>query len=335
MRNELNENLLPKDYELDERRDSDNKFNQEKEYSVDSDFFQEAFGIGKITQVVLEELTDEQDYFEAFFTVMFMIGCFFIPFTLIFSDYIKPYDIDFILIIQNSSLYSNEFFKILGSFINYFYSLNFHMSFTIFIYLAIDPGIGFKVAMTAGFLTYISYFLEIIIHDNRPYWHNNNIKPVLCHMTFGCPSINVLSGLLYYNLLNFYLSRAIKSKDPILDKNLIALSIGSFIAKVYIVINILVALILIANGENYIYQIIVTFLIGFILVRILIAFNKEIDYHSNGARYVLNISNYTVIWVFIYVLGLACLSWIIYSSVYESLQISKESIKIINVIFII
>lgn len=305
--------------------------NDDDSYSVESDFFQEAFGIGKFTEVVLEEITDKQDYFEAFFTTMFLIGCFLLPLILIFSDYIKPYDLEVILYIQNSSLYSDKFFNYFGEIITYFYSVKFHMSLIIFIYLAIDPGVAYKVAATAGMASYISFFLDTIIHDTRPYWISTEVKPVFCHITFGCPSVNVLSGLLYYNLLNFNLSRAIKAKDPFLEKNALALQIGSFVAKFYVMINVLVGFQLIANGEHFVYQIAATFFMGFIMIRVLIAFNKEIDYFTNGARYIVSISNSTVIWIFIYIMGFACFSWVIYSTVSQELLISKEYITNINV----
>ena len=312
-----------------------NQINADKNYSVDSDFFEEALGIGKFTQLILEELTDEQDNFEAFFTIMFLIGCIFIPFVLIFSEYIKPYDLSLISTIQNSDVYSQELFLSIGNYIKYFFSLNFHISLTVFIYLAIDPGVGYKVTMVAGTCTYFSYFLQVIIHDSRPYWHSSLIKPVFCHVTFGCPSVNVLGGLIYYNLLNFYINRAIKSKDPFIEKNLTALYIGSFIAKFFIIINIMLGILLIANGEHFIYQIILTFLIGFIIVRIVIAFNKEIDYYTNGARYMQSISNYTTIWVFILVFTFSVLSWIFYYSIYQDLLISQDYITNINVIYLL
>lgn len=326
-----NNNINNDDYNFITNQQNKKDRDRNESYSIDSDFFQEAFGIGKFTELVLEEMTDEQDYFEAFFTIMFLLGCFFIPLILIFSDYIKPYDLNVITTIQSSSIYSDKFFSYLGNFITYFYSMRFHMSLTIFIYLAVDPGVAYKVAITAGMCTYVSFFLETIIHDTRPYWISTDVKPVFCHITFGCPSVNVLSGLLYYNLLNFNISRAIKAKDPFLEKNVTALHIGSFIAKFYVLVNVLVGLQLICNGEHFIYQIAATFFMGFVLIRVLIAFNKEIDYHANGARYVLNISNSTVIWAFIYIIGCACFSWVIYSTVAQELLMSKEYITNINV----
>ena len=130
--------------------------------------------------------------------------------------------------------------------------------------------------------------------------------------------------IIYYHLLNFNLSKALKSKDPFVEKNLSALKFASYIAKFFILINILVAFQLVANGEHFFYQVAATFFMGFIFIRLLIVFNKEIDYHANGARYVQNISNSTVIWVFIYILGCACFSWIVYSIVYKGLLISKQ-----------
>lgn len=332
----LRECLLPKSNEEEESLVKNlsykkRKNSNDKSLSIDSDFFQEAFGIGKATELLFEEITDEQDQFEAFFTTMFIIGIFFIPFVLIFSDYIKPYDLQIIINIQKSSIYSEELFVEISKILKLFYSLKVHMSVTIFIYLAIDPGIGFKVALTAGMTYLITFFLNAIIHDERPYWISSEVKPSLCYYTFGCPSVNLLSGFLYYNLLNFNIDRALKAKDPFLEKNKSALKIGNFIAKFYIIVNVIIGIQLFCNGENFLYQILSTFLIGFIIVRILFAFNKELDYYVNGARYIQGISNVTSIWVFIFIITCACSSWIFYSSISEDLVLSKDNFININV----
>lgn len=286
--------------------------------------------LGGFAEAVLEELSDDQDNLENFLTTMFLLGVLLIPLLLIFSEYIKPYDRSVIIYIQNTSLYKGELFRMISKITNMVYTLKFHTSFCVFLYLAIDPGVAFKVASTAGLTTYLGFYLEALIHDSRPYWVSADIKPAFCHVNFGCPSINILSGFLYYNLLYFNLNRAINAKDPFTSKNKLWLQIGSFLSLVLIVFNYLLGIELICNGENYIYQIAVTYFFGFVIIRILITFNKEIDYIINGTRYILHISNYMIIWVFLYILSLACLSWVIYSIIHPTLLIPKEYIQNIN-----
>lgn len=316
------------DMRMRNEEDEDNKFEEAAQITY----------VGKLnsfTEKVFEELTDEQDHFEAFFTSMFVLGIVFIPLSLIFSDYIKYYDKQLIIYLQSSSFYHSSVFNYLSSFINLFYTVKFHVSFCIFAYLALDPGVAYKVAITAGFTSYLCFYLEVIIHDPRPYWITTEIIPAFCHVNFGCPSLNILSGFMYYQLLNLNYNRAIHSRDPFTRDNITAMKCGVFIAKFFIVINFLVGLVLIANGENFVYQVIVSFFFGFIFIRILITFNKDIDYLANGARYIMSISNQTVVWFFIYIMGLASASWIVYSIIHKGLLISKENMTNINVSHVI
>lgn len=288
--------------------------------------------IGGITGKVLEELGDEQDNFEAFFTTMFLLGCLLIPLILIFSEYIKPYDSRIIVYLQ--STHSSSFtsmITILSKIVNIFYTLKFHTSFCVFVYLAVDPGVAFKVMSTAGLTTYIGFYMEIIIHDSRPYWNSPDIIPKFCHLNFGCPSINILSGFMFYQLMYFNLDRAINCRDPFMNKNLRAMKICLYPVKFLILINFILGVQLVINGENYVYQVLVTYFFGYVLIRVLITFNKDIDYFTNGARYVVQISNASSIWVFIYIIILACFSWIIYSIFHEDLSISRSYLENINV----
>lgn len=313
--------------------DIDNKDNFNNEENNKSNT--SAANLGGFTEKVLEEITDEQDHFEAYFTTMFLLGCLLVPLILIFSEYIKPYDAKIIQYIQTTRLYQNGYFFSIRKFTKIIYNLKFHSALCLFIYLAIDPGVGFKVSCTAGLSTYIAFYLEILIHDSRPYWNYSSIKPLFCHMNFGCPAITLFTGFLYYHLFYFNINRAIMSKDPFMNKNKKSMQIVNWLIKIFIFLNFFLGFQLVCNGENYIYQVLVTFFIGFVIIRILITFNKEIDYFTNGARYVQQISNVTSIWAFIYIILLASFSWIIFSVVHEDLTISKNYILNINVILFI
>ena len=72
-----------------------------------SEYKPEHFGVGGVTSKVLEEIHEEQDEWELFFTTMFFLGIVLIPLQLIFADNIKPYDAYLLKLIQEYVIYSN------------------------------------------------------------------------------------------------------------------------------------------------------------------------------------------------------------------------------------
>ena len=55
----------------------------------------------------------------------------------------------------------------------------------------------------------------------------------------------------------------------------------------------------------YIYQILITYFYGFIVLRIVIVFNTKIDSYKNGTRFILTMSNAFVINV-LFIVGVSC-----------------------------
>lgn len=312
------------------------KYNYESFNSAD--FVPEHFGVGKFTEIVLEEITEEQDDFEVFFTIMFLLGFLLIPLQLVFSDTIKPYDLVIIQWMQDMSKFNDpiliQLSECIGYFLDFSSTFTFHTSFTIFIYLSIDPGIAYKAVLTSGLASYLNFFLISIIHDSRPYWISDSIIPTKCHITYGCPSLNVLSGILYYHYMNFSISRALQSNDPFIEKNREALEYSRYLVEFYVIINIMIGAQSLVDGEHFIYQILATFFYGFIIIRILIMFNKNIDYVTNGSRYMKEISNTYLIWILFFVLTLSCFSALVYSIIANELYIDREWSTNINVSFI-
>jgi hypothetical protein len=315
--------------------------NKNIEYHSDYDSSEippEQFGVGGITEKVLEEIHDEQDEWEIFFTTMFFLGIVLIPLQLIFADDIKPYDAYVIETIQNDLVYSTPtskmFFSVMSSTLSIFSNVRFLSSAVIFFYLCFDPGVAYKTTLVAGFGIYIVFILKLIIHDGRPYWIYKNITPGLCRTSFGSPSLDVFVGMLYSHYIFFCTKRALQSKDRIVALNKTAIVVSEYCSIGLIVLNIAVGLMYATMGENFFYQIFITFFYGFMLIRITIIFNKDIDHFANGSRFVKQISNVSNIFVMFLVTILAILACIIYQITNSDLLISRDWTTNIAVIVI-
>jgi hypothetical protein len=316
------------------------KINKEPLYKSQfdsSEYHPDQFGVGAVTGKVFEELYEEQDEWEIFFTTMFFLGIILIPLQLIFADDLKPYDAFLIGKIQFQILNSSSFVKMCFDWIFYFltYVANyrFFTSITIFFYLCFDPGVAFKKSLVAGCGVYLVFILKIIIHDSRPFWISQDIQPSLCKISFGSPSLDVFVGMLYSHYVFFCTQRALMSDDPIIAKNRSAVQVSFYFSIILMCINALLGISYIALGENFIYQILITFFYGFIIIRIIIIFNKDIDHFANGSRFIIGISNVSTIFVMFMIIILSLTSCIIYVIVNQDLLISREWSKNISVIF--
>jgi len=294
------------------------------------------FVAGGIAKKLLEEIHDEQDEWEIFFSTMFFAGILLIPLQLIFSDFIKPYDASLIEWIQVNIVYSLDWVTLsittLESFLNFSANVKFLTSVIIFFYLCFDPGVAFKTTIIAGSGTYIVFILKIIIHDARPFWISQNITPGLCRLSFGCPSLDIFVGMLYSNYLLFCTTRARNSNDIIVMKGLDQLNFSAKVAWIMIIINFMVGVLYTFLGENFFYQTLITFFYGFILIRIAIVFNKDIDHYTNGSRFISEISNMACVIAMFSVSILAILACLIYEIVNKDLLIPRDWIVNISVI---
>jgi hypothetical protein len=288
----------------------------------------EHFGVGGLTEKVLEEIHEEQDEWEIFFTTMFFLGIVLIPLQLIFADDIKPYEADIIIALQNNVVYLNEsttmIFAVVTSVFSTLSNIRFLTSFVVFFYLCFDPGVAYKTTLVAGFGIYIVFILKLIIHDSRPFWIYDTIRPGLCRTSFGSPSLDVFVGMLYANYMLFSTKRALQSKDRIVALNRTAIVASEYCSIGLIVSNLGVGFMYWTMGENFFYQIIVSFFYGFVLIRITIIFNKDIDHFANGSRFVKQISNVSNIMVMFFVTTLAILACIIYEITNSDLLISRD-----------
>jgi hypothetical protein len=314
------------------------KINEERTYESQfdsSEYHPDQFGVGAVTSKVFEELYEEQDEWEIFFTYMFFLGIILIPIQLIFADDIKPYDAQLIEKIQYFIFNSTGFIKIFFDWVFFFLesvaNFRFFTSITIFFYLCFDPGVAYKTSLIAGFGVYLVFILKIIIHDSRPYWISPDIKPAFCKISFGSPSLDVFVGMLYSHYIFFCTQRALMSDDPIIEKNRSALKVSFYISIILMSMNALLGISYICLGENFIYQILITFFYGFIIIRIIIIFNKDIDHFANGSRFILGISNVSSIIVMFLIIILSLTSCIIYKIVNQDLLISREWSKNISV----
>jgi hypothetical protein len=293
-----------------------------------SDYHPDQFGVGKVTSKVFEEMYDEQDEWETFFTTMFLIGIFMIPLQLIFSDDIKPYDTYIIEKIQFYVIYTNFFieycFKYLIMILSFVANIKFFLSVTIFFYLCFDPGVAYKTSLIAGCGSYIVFILKVISHDSRPFWVSANVEPGICKLSFGSPSLDVFVGMLYSHYIFFCTERALMSNDVIINMNRSAIQVSKYVSIFLMALNAFVGVAYFSLGVNFIYQILISFFYGFIIIRIIIIFNKDIDHFANGSRFIKEISNVSSIMVMFFVTILSIISCIIYEIVNSELLIPRE-----------
>ena len=79
-----------------------------------------------------------------------------------------------------------------------------------------------------------------------------------------------------------YTHRALMSNDKFINKSRSFILRSKHLSLFLIFINYINGLFFIYEGDHYIYQILITYFYGFIVIRIVIVFNKEIDSYTNG-----------------------------------------------------
>jgi len=294
-----------------------------------SDYQPENFEVGGLAEQILEEITDEQDEWEWFFSLMMFIGILMIPMQIIFSDDIQPYDAMLIIKIQ-SIIYSDN--------VVVYYLMKvliFLISLVVFFYLSFDPGFAYKTSFIGISSSILTFLLKIIIHDARPYFIFDQIIPYECNVSYACPSFKVYSAMIFYHYMRFCITKAMNSKDPIVNKNLWYLEIAWYIVSILLVSNIISGLLQCCLGHNFFYQLLLTFLYGYITIRVIIMFNKDIDYYANGARLIISVSNGFTILMFFIVLTMSMTVTIIYDLAYSDLFMPTQWKNNINVIYVI
>lgn len=289
-----------------------------------SDYHPDQFGLGKFSGKVLEEIHEDHSEWENFMTTMFLIGIILIPLQLIFNDNIKHYDIFLVKFVQEycyTILTSNPYlyysFRLTSD-------MSFYISITVFYYLTFENGIAFKTAIVGSFGSYCVFIFKLIIHDSRPFWVDANVQCGLCKLSFGSPSLDLFIGMLYSHYIYFCTERALMSDDRFINQSRKALIVSRYLSISLMVINYLNGFFYIIVGDDFIYQILISYFYGFIVIRIVQVFNKEIDSYANGARFIESISNVFLMYIMLYVGVLAIVSCIIYSIVCDDLIIPRE-----------
>ena len=271
---------------------------------------------------VLSEINEVQDSLVNFFTIMFEIGILLIPVQIIIYEYIKPYEITAIKYLQ--SLFSigsisNSSILFAKAILN-LSNLNFLTSLNIFVYFFIDSLVSFKVCLLLGSCSYIVYILKLIIHDSRPFWINIAIQGLRCKTSFGCPTLDVFSGMFYFNFLIFNLGKRLKYHH--IEYNSInIITISRYISIIFIFVNLIIGFIHVLFGENFIYQIIFSISYVYLFLRIIIVFDKLINHYAKNARIKEKTSREVAIYLFFTVIILSIFSLTIYSITSYQLQI--------------
>ena len=125
--------------------------------------------------------------------------------------------------------------------------------------------------------------------------------------------------MVFYHYMRFCITKAINSNDPIVKKNLWYLDIAHYIATILLIANVITGIIDVCLGHQFFYQLLLTFLYGYMTIRVLFMFNKDIDYYTNGARYIISVSNGFTIIMFFMVLVISMTITCIYDLTYVDL----------------
>ena len=289
-----------------------------------SEYHPDQFGLGAFSGKVLEEIKEDHDDWENFMTTMFLLGIILIPLQLIFADNIKPFDIYLIKIIQKyvyrNNIVTNQY---LYGFFSFCSSMDFYMSMTVFFYLCFDSGIAFKTSLVGNIGTFFVFIFKLIIHDSRPFWIDSDIVSGICKLSFGSPSMDCFVGMLYSHYMYFCTERALMSDDKFIDKSRKELIISKYFSLFLMIMNYLNGVFYVCIGGNFIYQILVSYFYGFIVIRIVQVFNKEIDSFFFFLRYIISISNTFLIYVMFTVCILSLIACITYSIVSDDLIIPR------------
>ena len=312
---------------LNQRRNK-NKINDE-EYTGLSQF-------GVFSGKVLGEINEQRYYYDTWenvLTVLFVIGVVLIPIQLIFADDLKYVDMCIMNVVHNIFInYDNSDNSGNGSFvyncISFCSDISFYMSVLVLIYIAVDSGIAFKTLIIGNISSFLVYILKLITHDTRPYWstshYNNNNNNTQIKHSYASPSLTCFVGMLYTHYLHFNINRALMSNDKFINKSRSFILRSKHLSLLLIFINYINGLFFIYQGEHYIYQILITYFYGFIVIRIVIVFNKEIDSYTNGTRFILTISNAFVIHVLFIVSVFAVVAGCAYCVMYDDVYEKKE-----------
>lgn len=315
--------------------DNNNNFNANNVSRLNSeDYHLSQFDLGMFSGKVLGEINEQHyhDTWENVLTVMFLIGVILIPIQLIFAENLKYVDLYVVNALQqvvgnvNGNINDNGMVYNCASFCS---DVSFYMSILVFIYVAVDSGIAFKTLIVGNISSFLVYILKLITHDTRPYWstHYNNHTLLIKH-SYASPSLTCFVGMLYTHYLHFNINRALMSNDKFINKSRSFILHSKHLSLLLIFINYINGLFFICQGAHYIYQILITYFYGFIVIRIVIIFNKEIDSYTNGTRFILTMSNAFVMYVLFIVGVLAviggCAYCVVYDDVYEKEEDALE-----------
>ena len=322
---------------LNQRSNSNNniinnvsKFNTSDDYTGISQF-----GLGMLSGKVLGEINEQRYYYDTWenvLTVLFVIGVILIPIQLIFADDLKYVDMYVINTVHNVFINdSNDYdYGLVYNCVSFCSDVSFYMSVLVFIYVAVDSGIAFKTLIIGNISLFLVYILKLITHDTRPYWsstHYNNNQLLIKH-SYASPSLTCFVGMLYTHYLHFNINRALMSNDKFINKSRSFILRSKYLSLLLIFINYINGVFFIYQGDHYIYQILITYFYGFIVIRIVIVFNKEIDSYTNGTRFILTMSNAFVMYV-LFIVGIlavigGCAYCVMYDDVYEKEENALE-----------
>ena len=233
----------------------------------------------------------------------------------------------FSLIFQNNDLMLSKAFKTyVNNIINIIAGLNTLTVYNSIIYLTFHPFIGLKLVFVVNISHYCLILIKIILKAHRPFWDLTKEKikeESICKNDYASPSIDLFFCCFFslYSIISLKLLQ--KKKFSFSQKNIIFLLHFFFVGVLIIISGIAL--------DEYLHQLIFTIILGFVLICLLLEFDKRI--HNSIFKTLKNVY-YTRIYkmkIFFYIMGTIILTIIsLYFIDEDDLNNIKLKVKNIN-----
>lgn len=155
---------------------------------------------------------------------------------------------------------------------NVIFDVTFCMGISLFLFLASDSILAFKLIYVYSFGIYIMMLLKMFYADPHPFWVSPDISiqsGFMCRrLDYATPSIHLFSCQLFYGYLAFNYLYKYRSNS---DKKVL------YISELFILLLLAVStFIQMFTGNSYLYQCVMTYLYTFLFLSVIITFDNDI-----------------------------------------------------------
>ena len=191
------------------------------------------------------------------------------------------------------------------------------------IYLIIHPFIGLKLIFVVNISYYCLLILKIIIQGHRPFWDLKNLnltRKIQCQTDYASPSRFLFFIFFFYLYSIISIQKMKKKKFKFIHRFLIFF--------IHFIISFVIIVLMTASFNDFFHQLIFTVILGYILICLLLAEDKNIhNFIFQTLKNIYNARKYKIK-IFFYVLGLLIITLIAsYFINEEDLNEIKQKLK--------